>query len=512
MINFASSLDYQAHQRPDKIVVTESGRTRTNSELLERVKILAASLEDLGIGRGDIVALLMYNRVEFIELVFAVNRIGAAFLPLNFRLAPAEWQYILHHSEAKAVFTESEFVGSIDAISDLSPHLSVKASVDSAGNAGWIPYSTLIDQGRRKVEDVADVDENDLQRLMYTSGTTSRPKGVRITHRNVTWKNLALLVQFGWTSSDVTMVAGPLYHVGALDMGGLTTMYAGGSLVLQRKFAADQLLELIERYRPSNIWLAPAMVNAVLESPDLGTRDLSSLQVILSGGEKMPEARLKQVLDLMPDVWFADAYGLTETVSSDTFLDKAHMRDKLGSVGRPVLHQEIRIVDDAGNALPPGHIGEIALRGPKVFNGYWKDPEATHQAIRDGWFHTGDVGRLDEDGYLYIEDRKKDMIVSGGENIASPEVERALYEHPEVVEAAVIGTAHPRWGEVPHAYVVLREGSTVTTHDIELFCEQRLARFKVPRLIDVINELPRSPSGKVLKRELRVRESDESHR
>lgn len=509
MTNLASTLDHHARLRPNKIIVTDGDQAYTAAEVLERVKTLAASLEDQGIRRGDIVALLMYNRVEFIELVFAVNRIGAVFLPLNFRLAPAEWQYILQHSEAKAIFTESEFVSSIDVVSDATPHLMVKVSVDSTERPGWLSYPTLVDHGRRKVEDVAHVDENSLQRLMYTSGTTSRPKGVRITHRNVAWKNAALLVQFGWTNEDVSMVAGPLYHVGALDMGGLTTLYAGGSLVLQRKFAAGPLLELIERHRPTNIWLAPAMVNAVLESPDPAERDLSSLQVILSGGEKMPEARLKQVLDLMPDVWFADAYGLTETVSSDTFLDKAHMRDKLGSAGLPVLHQEIRIVDDAGQDVPPGHIGEIALRGPKVFDGYWKDPDATDQAIRGGWFHTGDVGRLDDDGYLFIEDRKKDMIVSGGENIASPEVELALYEHPDVVEAAVIGTAHPRWGEVPHAYVVLRDGATTTPHDIEIFCEERLARFKVPRLIDFIDELPRTPSGKVLKRELRLRETQE---
>lgn len=504
MTNFASSLDFHAHRKPNKVVVTDGDQTRTNSELLDRVKILAASLEDAGIGPGDLVALLMYNRVEFIELVYAVNRIGAAFLPLNYRLAPAEWQYILQHSEAKAIFTETEFVDALDSFSDEIPSLVFRASVDSVAGTGWNSYAELVAASGRRVEEVAHVDENSLQRLMYTSGTTSRPKGVRITHRNVTWKNIALLVQFGWTSADITMVAGPLYHVGALDMGGLTTLYAGGSLVLQRKFAADPLLGLIEQHRPSNIWLAPAMVNAVLESTDLANRDLSSLQVILSGGEKMPEARLQTVLELMPDVWFADAYGLTETVSSDTFVDKARMHDKLGSVGRPVLHQELRIVDEEGVAVPAGEVGEIVLRGPKVFDGYWKDPEATEQAIRGGWFHTGDIGRLDNDGYLYIEDRKKDMIVSGGENIASPEIERALYEHPDVVEAAVVASAHPRWGEVPHAYVVLREGATTTPQDIETFCEQRLARFKVPRLIDLIGELPRTPSGKVLKRELRA--------
>jgi fatty-acyl-CoA synthase len=213
---------------------------------------------------------------------------------------------------------------------------------------------------------------------------------------------------------------------------------------------------------------------------------------------------VERIRTAFPSAWFADAYGLTETVSGDTFNDAEHMLAKVGSVGRPVVHLQVRIVDEAGADVPPGELGEITLSGPKVFAGYWRDEDATAKALRDGWFHTGDIGRVDEDGYLYVEDRKKDMIVSGGENIATPEVERVLYEHPEVVEAAVVGIAHARWGEVPKAFVVLRPGSTLTAGELAAFCRERLAKFKVPAHIQFLEELPRTPSGKVLKRDLRA--------
>jgi acyl-CoA synthetase (AMP-forming)/AMP-acid ligase II len=219
----------------------------------------------------------------------------------------------------------------------------------------------------------------------------------------------------------------------------------------------------------------------------------------------MPEARLKQILDRLPEVWFADAYGLTETVSSDTFLARDFMHAKLGSVGKPLPHNRVRVGDELGRDVPRGTIGEVLIRGPKVFSGYWRDPEATERAFVDGWFRTGDLGRLDEDGFLYIEDRKKDMIVSGGENVATPEIERVLYEHPDIVEVAVVGHPDERWGEVPHAFVSLRAGATLTVADISEFCAGRLAKFKIPGYLTIVDALPRTASGKVIKRELRSR-------
>ncbi|BBY38035.1 fatty-acyl-CoA synthase [Mycobacterium mantenii] len=508
MINAAAVLDHHAAIRPDKIALAWRGGEYTYAQLLERVNAVAAALAERGIREGDHVALLMQNTPEFIETVYAANRLGAAFLPLNFRLAPAEWRYILDHGRAAAVVTEALFETDLTSVIEGLP-IGVRLTIDRPATGAFDRYDDVVARHQGKFVAPVDVSPETLQRLMYTSGTTARPKGVCITHSNFAWKTLGLLVQFGWNHTDITVVGGPLYHVGALDMGGISTLHVGGSLVLQKKFDADGLLALIEEYRATNCWLAPAMVNSILQSPLLKKHDLSSLRTILSGGEKMPEARLRQLLEVLPDLWFADAYGLTETLSSDTFLDRDHMVSKLGSVGLPLPHQEIRIVDDAGEAVSTGTVGEITVRGPKVFSGYWRDADATAAAIRDGWFHTGDMGRRDEDGYLYVEDRKKDMLISGGENIASPEVERVLYEHPAVLEAAVVGHPDEKWGEVPKAIVVLRTGAEATAGELIDFCRDRLARFKVPRYVEFIDALPRTPSGKVLKRELRLAASGE---
>jgi acyl-CoA synthetase (AMP-forming)/AMP-acid ligase II len=270
------------------------------------------------------------------------------------------------------------------------------------------------------------------------------------------------------------------------------------------------VLESIERDKVTLTWLAPAMINALIAAEGIGERDLSSVRVIQDGGEKMPLPLIKKVLTAFPNAWFADAYGLTETVSGDTYLAKGKMVDKLGSVGKPILHTEVRIVDENDNPLPANEVGEITIRGPKVCKGYWRDEEATHKTLRGGWLHTGDLGKLDEDGYLYIVDRLKDVIISGGENIASSEVERVVYEHEAVVEVAVVGSPHERWGEVPVAYVVLKEGASVDVDELDAHCRERLAKYKTPKGFRIVDQLPRNPSGKVLKRVLREREHEQS--
>ena len=347
-------------------------------------------------------------------------------------------------------------------------------------------------------------DADDVHRLMYTSGTTGRPKGVMLTHANLAWKNLAHLVEFGFTSDDLGLACGPLYHVGALDLTTTSLIAAGATIVVHRAFDAAAVVDELERSRVTTVWLAPAMVNAIMALPDVEGRDLSSVRVIINGGEKMPVPLIERIQRVFPAAWFADAYGLTETVSGDTFLDRDHIVTKLGSVGRPSLHLELEVWDEKGRAVPAGQRGEIVLRGPKVFKGYWRDPEATAQAFAGGWFHTGDVGIRDEDGYLFIVDRLKDMIVSGGENIAGSEVERVLYEHEAVLEVAVVGRPDDRWGEVPVAFVVLRPGHQASRDELIAHCDGQLARFKVPKDVTFLDALPRNPSGKVLKRDLRV--------
>jgi fatty-acyl-CoA synthase len=279
----------------------------------------------------------------------------------------------------------------------------------------------------------------------------------------------------------------------------------GATVILHRAFDAEQVVEEIERSRVTTLWMAPAMVRAVMDVPGVEERDLSSVRLLIGGGEKMPIPVIERLQRTLPSAWFADAYGLTETVSGDTFLDRASIRSKVGSVGRPCQYLEVDVWDEHGASLPPGERGEVVLRGPKVFKGYWRDPAATAAAFAGGWFHTGDIGFRDDDGYFYIVDRLKDMIVSGGENIASSEIERVLYEHEAVLEAAVVGRPDDRWGEVPVAYVVMNELGTTTAEDLIGHCGRQLARFKVPKAVYVVGALPRNPSGKVLKRELRDR-------
>jgi acyl-CoA synthetase (AMP-forming)/AMP-acid ligase II len=339
---------------------------------------------------------------------------------------------------------------------------------------------------------------------MYTSGTTGRPKGVMITHANLAWKNLAHIIEFGITGADIGLACGPLYHVGALDLTTTTMIAAGATTIIHRVFQPSDVVDEIERSRVTTVWVAPAMVNAIMALPGVEQRDLSSVRLVIGGGEKMPIPLIERLQRTFPSAWFADAYGLTETVSGDTFLDKASTVSKLGSVGRPCLYLEVDIWDEQGHSCPAGERGEVVLRGPKVFKGYWRDPGATDAAFAGGWFHTGDIGLRDDDGYLYIVDRLKDMIVSGGENIAGSEVERVLYEHEAVLEAAVVGRPDARWGEVPVAFVVLRPGITATSEALVEHCRNQLARFKVPKDVVFIDALPRNPSGKVLKRELRA--------
>src|SRR5579884_1179552 len=505
MFNFSAILDRNLERWPNREVIAFGDRRLDNRMLFDRVNALARGLMELDIGRGDVVAILLYNCPEFLEATFAINKLGAVWLPLNYRLAAAEWQYILGHSGAKAIVSEAEFVPSIDAIVGKLPALQQRVLVGAGAGRPWTAFETLVEPYLGERVSNVEVGEDDLQRLMYTSGTTARPKGVMITYGNLLWKNVGHILEFGITSRDRTLIAGPLYHVGGMDLPASAVLYAGGSVVLLRKFDAHETMATIQADGITNLWLAPAMVNMVLQLPQLESYDTASVRFIINGGEKMPIPLIQRILRAFPKAWFSDAYGLTETVSGDTFMDHEHVITKIGSVGKPVIHLAVRVVDEEGRDVPPNQLGEVVLRGPKVFKGYWRDPEATAAAIREGWFHTGDIGRLDEDGYLYIEDRKKDLIISGGENIASSEVERALYEHPSVVEAAVIGVPNRRWGEVPKAFVVLRPGATVTAEELVAHCRQRLARFKVPRYVEFIEALPRNPSGKVLKRELRER-------
>lgn len=502
-INFSSVVNKWAQENPSKEVIVYENTRITYKELNDRVNALAQGLLSLGIEHGDRVGILLYNCSEFFEIMFAVNRIGAIFLPLNFRLAADELAYILENAGAKALISEDDFRNEIGSIRRNLPALQHYVSLSVTEDESWKPYQKLIDSNLGAQVINAHVELDDLHRLMYTSGTTSRPKGVKISFENLYWKNIGHIWNFNIGPEDKTLIVGPLYHVGGLDLPSTGVLHRGGSVVILRKFEPEKVLAAIEKEKPTNIWLAPAMINMLLQFEQAHQYNLDSIRFIIAGGERMPEPLIEKVQKLFKNAWFCDAYGLTETVSGDTFLPRSKTFEKLGSVGKPCIHLDMNVVDDDGYKVAPGEIGEIVFRGPKVTKGYWRDEESTKKAIRNGWFHTGDMGYVDEEGYLFITDRKKDMIVSGGENIASLEVERVLYEHPLVVEAAVIGIPHPKWGEVPKAFIVAKKGQNITELELLSFCQQKLAKYKVPQEVEFVNELPRNPSGKVLKRQLR---------
>ena len=500
-VNWFAVLEHHAVRAPMKPLCTFGDSTIAYGAMRAQATQLAAGLAARGVSRGDVVGLLAYNSCEFLETIFAVNYLGAIVMPINWRLAAPEVRYLLEHSEACALVCDAALVDLADDAIGESAVAPARVCIADSDIDGW---TRLIDV--RSVSEPptrASTPGDDVHRLMYTSGTTGRPKGVMITHANLIWKNLAHIVEFGVTGDDVGLACGPLYHVGALDLTTTTLIAAGASTIIHSAFDAADVVDEIERSGVTMIWLAPAMVNAIMSLPDIEQRDLSSVRLVIAGGEKMPIPLIERLQRTFPSAWFADAYGLTETVSGDTFLDRESTVTKLGSVGRPCLYLEADIWNEDGASQPAGVPGEVVLRGPKVFKGYWRDEEATAQAFTGGWFHTGDVGVLDEDGYLYIVDRLKDMILSGGENIATSEVERVLYEHPDVLETAVVGRPDERWGEVPVAHVVLVDGATVTPEELIEHCDGQLARFKVPKDVFLLDALPRNPSGKVLKRELR---------
>ena len=501
-LNWFAVLAHHATRSPEKAITVFEGETTTYGEMARRATALAGGLAEQGVGRNDVVALLSYNSPEFLETIFAANYLGAIAMPINWRLAAPEVRYILEHSGSRALVCDDRLTDLADEAIGGMAASPVRVCAGLSNAKGWTALADL----RVPDTEVARVraGADDMHRLMYTSGTTGRPKGVMLTHANLAWKNLAHIVEFGFTSDDLGLACGPLYHVGALDLTTTSLLAAGATTIIHRVFDAAAVVDELERSRVTAVWLAPAMVNAIMALPDVEQRDLSSVRVVINGGEKMPIPLIERVQRTFPRAWFADAYGLTETVSGDTFLDRHSLISKLGSVGRPCLFLELDIWDPEGSSVPTGERGEIVMRGPKVFKGYWRDPEATAAAFEGGWFHTGDVGVRDEDGYLFIVDRFKDMIVSGGENIASSEIERVLYEHDDVLEAAVVGRPDDRWGEVPVAFVVLRDGATANDEALLEHCRAQLARFKVPKAVVFLDALPRNPSGKVLKRELRA--------
>jgi fatty-acyl-CoA synthase len=484
-------VQYHSVRTPDKTAVVYDDVRISYGELRRRIGALGAMLSSHGIQRGDKVALLMKNSPAFLEIAFAVSHIGAVLVPINFRLAPSEVDYILRDSEAAMLFRDEEF-SSCDAHTRLTITLSVDAQRDASTLAlGFDPVPAAFSSMQ------------ELFRVMYTSGTTDRPKGVMHSYENFYAKSGDQIVALGLSPRTRLLVCGPLYHVGAFDLPGIAVLWVGGTLCVQREFEPSRTLEFIERERINSAWMAPVMSGALVTCQTQVPRDVSSLEWTIGGGERTPESRIIAFQKAFPNARYIDAYGLTESCGGDTLMEAGREIEKIGSVGRSLPQVEIEIRDEQGQVLPTGEHGEVCLRGAKVTKGYWHAPEMTAASFFGEWFRTGDVGYLDADGFLFLTDRKKDMIISGGENIASSEVERIIYELSEVRDAAVVGVPDSRWGERPVAFVVLHPGMTLTEAQIRTYCRERVAPFKVPDRVQFESALPRSASGKILKRKLR---------
>jgi fatty-acyl-CoA synthase len=492
MVNLSAFIRFHALRTPEQVALIYGELRITYAEFYERILRLAGFMRTKGIGEGDVVAVLMKNSPAFLEAAFAASHLGAVFLPVNFRLARDEVAYITGDGGARLVLADRELASSVEGLSGV-----VLLDSDAQGDS-----RTLSDAGAA-LPAPAPRGTQDLFRLLYTSGTTDHPKGAMHTYENVYWKCMDHVIALHLSAADRLLVAGPLYHVGAFDLPGVAVLWVGGAFCVIRDFDPEAVLAAIEREQLTGAWLAPVMLGQILSCPERERFDLSSLDWVIGGGERTPEPRIHEFGALFPTARYIDGYGLTESCGGDTLMEAGREIERIGSTGRALAHVEVEIRDEDGAVLRPGEDGEIVLRGPKITQGYWKDPDKTAQTLRNGWLHTGDVGHLDDDGFLFLTDRKKDMILSGGENIASSEVERVIDRMPEISEVAVIGLPDETWGEIPVAVAVLAEGAMLDHETLAGHCREHLAGFKVPKRLILRDALPRNPSGKVLKRVLR---------
>ena len=501
------TLDYRAREHPAEEFAIHGARRISYAQALVLANRIANALAARGIAPGERVALLSKNSIELALWYYACSKAGVVPVPLNYRLAPPEWSYIVNDAGARLLFAQDTLA---EAIAPVRAELaSVRRFVAlGADVAGWERFESFVD-GQPETQPAHRALPDDDLYQMYTSGTTGRPKGAVLTHRAVVSQLHQISLTFRTAPGDRALVVAPLYHAAAA-LTSFTTVQAGGTLYLQDEFVPADVVRALSEEHIAMAMLVPAMIQfCLLAVKDVAERRYDALRVLIYGASPIAEQTLRRAMDVF-GCDFIQGYGMTETTAAATYLmPEDHRRALAGeprlllSAGRPLLGTEIRIVDAHGRTLPNGEIGEIAVRGPQLMRGYWNLPEATAEALRGGWMHTGDAGVLDDEGYLFVQDRTKDMIVSGGENIYPREVEDVLYRHPAVAEAAVIGVPDAKWGEAVKAIVVLKPGAVLDAAELMGFCDGQLAGYKRPRSVVFIDALPRNPSGKVLKRTLR---------
>ncbi len=485
----------------EALVEVERDRRYTYAELNRRANRIANALTGLGVQRGDRVAFLLMNGVEYIEAYFGLAKIGGVMVPLNWRLVPDELEFILKDSGSSVLIFDDEFDQAASALQgrDVDVEHWIRVG-DPAGAPGFATaYDALTRQASEEEPEIAASDD-DLLFIMYTSGTTGLPKGAVHTHTTMLWASLTILLTADLRYRDRYLQILPLFHVGALTPG-TACFHRGGTLVNMRAFDPATIFPTIERERISVGLAVPAMLQFMWAQPNRTEHDTSSVRWIMSGAAPVPVSLIKDYAGIGIEIH--QVYGLTETCGPACLISPEEAIAKAGSTGPAFLHTDVRVVDEDGADVEPGAIGEVIIRGAHVMKGYWNQPEATAETIRDGWLYSGDLASVDKEGFVYIQDRIKDMIISGGENIYPAEIENVLASHPKLAEAAVIGMPSARWGESPAAICAAAPGETVTAEEVIAFCRGKLAAYKVPKVVEFTDTIPRNPTGKILKRVLR---------
>ena len=502
--NWANQLARHALMQPDETAIRFMGKTTTWGQFHERVTRLAGALSRRGVRFGDRVMILMLNRPEFVEATLAANQLGAIAVPVNFRLTPPELAFLVQDCEAAVVVTEPVLADVAKAVRELAPMLSTVIVSGDAGDTDVLGYEDLVAEAGDPPEPV-DIPNDHAALIMYTSGTTGRPKGAVLTHANLSAQAMtSMYTTAPDINHDVGFIGVPLFHIagignilGGLLLGTPTVIHPLGG------FDPGELLDVLEAEKVTGIFLVPAQWQAVCAAQQAKPRDVR-LRALSWGAAPASDTLLRQMAATFPDSKILAAFGQTEMSPVTCMLLGDDAIRKLGSVGKVIPTVAARVVDENMNDVPVGEVGEIVYRAPTLMAGYWNNPQATAEAFAGGWFHSGDLVRMDDEGYVWVVDRKKDMIISGGENIYCAEVENALAAHPAITEVAVIGRPHATWGEVPVAVAAISEAQ-LRLADLADFLNERLARYKHPKALEIVDALPRNPAGKVLKTELRIR-------
>jgi fatty-acyl-CoA synthase len=492
-VDLCSLIERNAAFTPDRPAIIFEGEILSYAGFNARIEQTACALKaELGVSRGDRVAILSLNRPDYLVLLYACARLGAVLVPLNWRLAVAEQLFILSDAGIKVLVLEQAFAEILPALEKGLPNASVVGLdfIPPKGSA----FDLLLAQARGDSRN-PHTDLSCPLLIVYTSGTTGRPKGAVLRQEALLWNGVMSQHMHGLTSSDHVLTVLPFFHVGGLNIQTTPALHHGATVTIHPRFTPEAALEAIARDRPTLTVLVPATIQALTDHSAWPSTDLSSLKAISTGSTVVPPHLIERFV--ARGVPVLQVYGSTETCPVAIYTRLGGDLSRVGSTGLPGLCCEAAVIDDSGIELPPDIPGEIAVRGPNVFSEYWGNEEATREALHDGWYRTGDIGHRDADGYFWVHDRKKNLIISGGENVYPAEVERVLLEHPDVVECGVIGRSDPKWDEVPVAYVIRRAGCSVEAEDLKAHVLKQLARFKMPRDIIFVDDLPRTALGKV---------------